>query len=125
MVHFARHPASRAVMLTFLSTLAAVAVAAQDDTEKTFDCKFTVGESKYDLSELAGELEVSRDSGLPPSTIQDKLTLNLCGALTHKDDVPADEQVSAMQATTALCGGCAAPAWAAGIGWAVGLLGCL
>ena len=91
MAAFSRHPLARVVLFTLVSALA---VAAQDDS-KTFDCKPTIGETKYDLENLASEYELSWENGLPPSVIQDKLTFNLCSALTHKDNVPSDEQVGA------------------------------
>ena len=91
MTVFLRHPASRLALLALVSAFASVATA-QDDS-KTFDCHVTLGDKKYDLEKLAGEYEASRSVGLPPSTIEDKLTFNLCGALSRKEAVPDDEQV--------------------------------
>lgn len=88
MPSFHRHPVSRAVLLTLLSAL----VATQDDT-KPFDCHVTIGQDKYDLTGLKGEFAVDRDISLPPSTIHDKLSFNLCEDLTMKKDVPAEDQV--------------------------------
>ncbi|RPD54754.1 hypothetical protein L226DRAFT_534876 [Lentinus tigrinus ALCF2SS1-7] len=83
-----RHPVSRIVLLTLVSALAA---AAQDD-DKPFDCHITLGNINYDLTSLAGEHTVSRELQLPPSTIEDKVTFNLCEDLTHKSEVPDDDQ---------------------------------
>ena len=91
MPSFHRHPVSRAVLLTLLSAL----VAAQDDT-KPFDCHVTIGQDKYDLTGLKGEFAVDRDISLPPSTIHDKLSFNLCEDLTTKKDVPAEDQVRSL-----------------------------
>ncbi|KAI0705117.1 autophagy-related protein 27 [Cerioporus squamosus] len=83
-----RHPVSRIVLLTLVSALAA---AAPDD-DKPFDCRVTLGNVNYDLTSLAGEHTVSRSLQLPPSTIEDKVTFNLCEELKQKSDVPDDEQ---------------------------------
>ena len=98
MAAFSRHPLARVVLFTLVSALA---VAAQDDS-KTFDCKPTIGETKYDLENLASEYELSWENGLPPSVIQDKLTFNLCSALTHKDNVPSDEQVRVLASSVGI-----------------------
>ncbi|PIL29752.1 hypothetical protein GSI_08191 [Ganoderma sinense ZZ0214-1] len=87
MPSFHRHPVSRAVLLTLLSAL----VAAQDD-QKPFDCHVTIGQDKYDLTGLKGEFAAERDISLPPSTIHDTLSFNLCEDLTTKKDVPAEDQ---------------------------------
>ena len=91
MAAFHRHPVSRAVLLTLLSVLAAP-VSAQDDSG-TFDCHITLGESKYDLTGLKSEFLLERTNSLPPATIEDKLTFNLCAPLSRNDDMPSDEQV--------------------------------
>ncbi len=88
MPSFHRHPISRAVLLTLLSAL----VAAQDD-QKPFDCNVIIGQDKYDLTGLKGEFAVERDISLPPSTVHDKLSFNLCEDLTSKKDVPTEDQV--------------------------------
>ena len=84
-----RHPVSRVVLLTLVSALAA---AAQDD-DKPFDCHITLDKINYDLTSLAGEHTVSREHQLPPSTIEDKVTFNLCADLTRKSEVPDADQV--------------------------------
>ena len=91
-----RHPVSRIVLLTLVSALAA---AAQDD-DKPFDCHITLDKINYDLTSLAGEHTISRSRSLPPSTIEDKVTFNLCEDLTRKSDVPEDEQVRSCQLIT-------------------------
>ena len=88
MPSFHRHPVSRAILLTLLSAL----VAAQDNP-KPFDCHVTIGQDKYDLTGLEGEFSVDRDISLPPSTIHDKLSFNLCKDLSQKKDVPTEDQV--------------------------------
>lgn len=88
-----RHPVSRIVLLTLVSALVA---AAQDD-DKPFDCHITLDKINYDLTSLAGEHTISRERSLPPSTIEDKVTFNLCEDLTRKSDVPEDEQVRPCQ----------------------------
>ena len=89
-----RHPVTRIVLLTLVSALAAA--AAQDD-DKPFDCHITLDKINYDLTSLAGEHTISRSRSLPPSTIEDKVTFNLCEDLTRKSDVPEDEQVRPCQ----------------------------
>ena len=83
-----RHPVSRIVFLTLVSAL----VAAQDDP-KPFDCHITSGDLQYDLTSLAGEHVASRELQQPPSTLDDKVTFNLCEDLKHDGSVPDDDQV--------------------------------
>ena len=65
-------------------------VSAQD----TFDCKITVGDSKFDLTSLSGEHTVSRERETPPTKFLDVITFNLCEDLKRKDDVAEKDQVS-------------------------------
>ncbi|GJE92282.1 autophagy-related protein 27 domain-containing protein [Phanerochaete sordida] len=69
--------------------LLAAASAAQD----SFDCKVTVGESKWDLTSLAGEQSASRERDTPPTKFRDTVKFNLCENLVpegDKDQCPAD-----------------------------------
>ncbi|TBU61600.1 autophagy-related protein 27 [Dichomitus squalens] len=81
-----RYTISRVLFLTLLSTL----VAAQDD-QKPFDCHVTIGEDAYDLTGLKGEHTVTRESNMPPSTIHDAVTFNLCEDLA-KSSAPEEDQ---------------------------------
>ncbi|OJT05776.1 Autophagy-related protein 27 [Trametes pubescens] len=84
---FLRHPLSRLALLTLVSTLA----AAQDDP-KPFDCHLTIGDLDYDLTKAGGEHTATRDVKVPPTTIEDKVTFNLCADLERKSDVPPEDQ---------------------------------
>ncbi|KAH9942502.1 autophagy-related protein 27 [Epithele typhae] len=86
-----RHPVSRLALLAFTGLLA---VHAADD-DKPFDCHVKIGESQFDLTKVAGEHSVSRKLDLPPSTITDRLTFNLCKDLVPADKTPADEKCGA------------------------------
>ncbi|KAI8993858.1 autophagy-related protein 27 [Trametes punicea] len=84
---FLRHSISRLALLTLLTAL----VSAQDDS-KPFDCHVTLDDFKYDLTSLEGEHTVSREISVPPTTIEDKVTFNLCADLQRKSDVPTEDQ---------------------------------
>ncbi|KAI9061762.1 hypothetical protein FKP32DRAFT_1575350 [Trametes sanguinea] len=87
MMAFLRHSISRLAILTLLTAL-----ASTQDTPKPFDCHITIDELQYDLGSLAGEHSVSRELSVPPSTIEDKVTFNLCADLERKSDVPTEDQ---------------------------------
>lgn len=71
-------------------SLASARVAAQE----AFDCKITIGESKWDLTSLKSEHTVSRERNTPPTKFRDTVTFNLCDDLTAKDGVAEKDQVS-------------------------------
>ena len=73
----------------FLS--AALHVAAQDSD--SFDCRFSVGELKYDLSELKGMKVLTRTRDSPPSTYEDELRFDLCADLTEVENRASEDQV--------------------------------
>ncbi|KAI0744243.1 autophagy-related protein 27 [Daedaleopsis nitida] len=89
LIHTISHPAI--LLLTLVSTSALA--AAQDDDQKPFDCRITLGDSKYDLTGLAGEHTLERELRQPPSTVLDTLTFNLCEDIKHRGTVPDDDQV--------------------------------
>lgn len=70
---------------------AALHVAAQDSP--SFDCHFSVGELKYDLSELGGTKVLTRTRDSPPTTYEDELRFDLCADLTEVENRAADDQV--------------------------------
>ncbi|KAH9895092.1 autophagy-related protein 27 [Cubamyces lactineus] len=84
---FVRHPIARLAILTLVSAL-----ASAQDASKPFDCHITIGDVKYDLTSLEGEHTVSRELSVPPTTIEDKVTFNLCKDLERKSDVPPEDQ---------------------------------
>ena len=83
-----RHTVSRVLFITLLTAL----VAAQDDQKQPFDCHVSIDGNTYDLTGLKGEHTVTRDSVMPPSTIHDAVTFNLCEDLA-KGTVPDEDQV--------------------------------
>ena len=102
---FIRHPIARLAILTLVSAL-----ASAQDASKPFDCHITIGDVKYDLTSLEGEHTVSRELSVPPTTIEDKVTFNLCKDLERKSDVPTEDQVhtiltSSQSRTEAVDGG--------------------
>ncbi|KAH0827882.1 autophagy-related protein 27 [Lanmaoa asiatica] len=64
--------------------------AAQDSGP--FDCQFSVGELKYDLSELGGMKVLSRTRESPPSTYVDELRFDLCADLTEMENRASKDQ---------------------------------
>ncbi|KAH9859115.1 autophagy-related protein 27 [Lenzites betulinus] len=90
MMALLRHPLSRLALLTLLSAL----VSAQDDP-KPFDCHLTIGDLQYDLTKADGEHTAAREVSVPPTTILDKVTFNLCADLERKSDVPSEDQCPA------------------------------
>ncbi|KAI0820037.1 autophagy-related protein 27 [Trametes gibbosa] len=87
MMAFPRHPLSRLALLTLLSAF----VSAQDDP-KPFDCHLTVGDFQYDLTKGGGAQSAERAVSVPPTTIVDKVTFDLCDDLERKSDVPPEDQ---------------------------------
>ncbi|KAG8213949.1 autophagy-related protein 27-domain-containing protein [Butyriboletus roseoflavus] len=69
---------------------AAFHVTAQDSG--SFGCHFSVGELKYDLSELGGPKVLSRTRESPPSTYVDELRFDLCADLTEVEGRASDDQ---------------------------------
>ncbi|KAI0665902.1 autophagy-related protein 27 [Trametes maxima] len=82
-----RHHVSRLALLTLVS-----AFASAQDEPKPFECNLTIGDRKYDLNTIDGEHTVSRSLSVPPTTIEDKVTFNLCKDLERKSDVPSEDQ---------------------------------
>jgi len=66
------------------------AASAQLDT----DCHLTIGDNKYDLSELSGDRTLSRTRQTPPTSMTDTLRFNVCKDLSLLEGVDASEQVS-------------------------------
>lgn len=58
-----------------------------------FDCHPTVGPAKYDLTSLKGEHTMSRTREMPPSSMEDIVTFDLCAEIQKKDGVPDVDQV--------------------------------
>lgn len=85
-----RPPSLRFSSAVFLLS-AAFQVTAQDSG--SFDCIFSVGELKYDLSELRGTKVLTRTRESPPSTYVDELRFDLCADLTEVEDRPSEDQV--------------------------------
>lgn len=88
----------------FLLSLAPAAVLAQE----TFDCKITIGESKWDLTSLAGERTLSRDRDTPPTKFTDVVKFNLCEDLKKDEELADKDQVSRARwdhTAVASCGG--------------------
>lgn len=86
----AQHLLSVALILS-----AALHVFAEDSAP--FDCHFSVGERKYDLSALGGTKILSRTRESPPSTYEDELRFNLCADLTEVENRPSQDQVGILQ----------------------------
>lgn len=57
------------------------------------DCQFSVGELKYDLSELGGTKVLSRTRESPPSAYVDELRFDLCADLTEVENRASEDQV--------------------------------
>ncbi|KAG9221108.1 hypothetical protein CCMSSC00406_0005453 [Pleurotus cornucopiae] len=57
-----------------------------------FDCHPTVGPAKYDLTSLKGEHTMSRTREMPPSSMEDIVTFDLCSEIQKKDGVPDIDQ---------------------------------
>lgn len=70
---------------------AALHVAALDSGP--FDCHFSVGDAKYDLSGLGGVKVLNRTRELPPSTYVDELRFDLCADLPPVENRPPEDQV--------------------------------
>ncbi|KAI0630091.1 autophagy-related protein 27 [Trametes polyzona] len=87
MMALLRHPLSCLALLTLVSAL----VSAQEDS-KPFDCHITIGDLQYDLTKAGGEHSATREVPVPPTTIEDKVTFNICEDLEHKSDVPSEDQ---------------------------------
>lgn len=79
--------------LVFLLS-AAIHVAAQDSG--SFDCHFSLGELKYDLSGLGGTKVLNRTRDSPPSTYEDELRFDLCSDLTEVENRASEDQVCLM-----------------------------
>jgi len=73
---------------------AATHVAAQDSG--SFDCHFSLGELKYDLSGLGGTKVLNRTRDSPPSTYEDELRFDLCSDLTKVEYRTSEDQVCLM-----------------------------
>lgn len=69
----------------------ALHVVAQDS--ESFDCHFSVGGLKYDLSELKGTKVLSRTRESPPSTYEDELRFDLCADLAEVENRASEDQV--------------------------------
>ncbi|KAG2043456.1 autophagy-related protein 27 [Suillus americanus] len=86
-----RHFIPQSLPATLLSLLLllshTVLVTAED-----FDCHVTTGGLKWDLTPLEGSHTLSRTRELPPTTMLDELTFNLCKDLEPMNGVPDDEQ---------------------------------
>ena len=74
-------------------SLASGRVAAQE----AFDCKITIGDSKWDLTSLNTEYMVSRERNTPPTKFRDSVTFNLCADLTAKDGVAAKRRAMELE----------------------------
>ncbi|KAF8556390.1 hypothetical protein OG21DRAFT_1506664 [Imleria badia] len=90
-LHRKSHPSH---LLSVLLLSAALHVAAQDSNSPSFDCHFSVGELKYDLSELGGPKVLTRMRDSPPTTYEDELRFDLCADLTEVENRAADDQCS-------------------------------
>jgi hypothetical protein len=89
-----RHPFHLPRSLAFCAILLLTArqVLAQD----SFNCHITLDDRKYDLTQLAGEHNVSRVRDTPPTKFRDSVTFNLCQNLNKLEGVPDKEQVSSV-----------------------------
>ncbi|KAF9227342.1 hypothetical protein BS17DRAFT_775333 [Gyrodon lividus] len=84
-------PANSLQFVSFLLLLSSALHATGQDSG-SFDCHFTVGEQKYDLSNLAGMKTVTRTRDSPPSTYVDEVTFDLCGDLPQVEDREPEDQ---------------------------------
>lgn len=65
------------------------AASSQPDAE----CHLSVGDYKYDLSELSGDQTISRTRSSPPTNITDTLRFNICKELSPLEGVASGDQV--------------------------------
>ncbi|KAF8844288.1 mannose 6-phosphate receptor domain-containing protein [Paxillus ammoniavirescens] len=84
-------PAHILQLVSFLLLFSSALHAAAQDSG-SFDCHFTVGELKYDLSSLGGTNTASRTRDSPPSTYVDEVTFDLCGELPQVEDRASEDQ---------------------------------
>jgi len=74
-------------LFCFLSLLISAA-SSQPDAE----CHLSVGDYKYDLSELSGDQAILRTRSSPPTNITDTLRFNICKELSPLEGVASSDQ---------------------------------
>ena len=79
---------------TCLLPLALLLHLAELAHAEDFDCKLTVGKRNYDLTELYGELVLTRTHYDAPSTFTETLYFDLCEDLKSKSNVDEQDQAS-------------------------------
>lgn len=79
-----------ALFFTLIHLYTALLALAADEP---FDCHPTIGPAKYDLTSLKGEHTISRTREMPPSSMEDIVTFDLCAEIQKKDGVPDVDQV--------------------------------
>lgn len=80
-------------MTLMMSVALSLLSAAAPVVAVTYDCKhIRVDRQSFDLSALAGEHSVSHLEHHPPIMINTTYTVNVCGQLERKKDVPKEKQ---------------------------------
>ena len=58
-----------------------------------YDCRFTIGATKYDFTQLHSEHKLSRTIDSPPTQVIQELRFDLCEPLGRLEGVPDSDQV--------------------------------
>ncbi|KAF5370892.1 hypothetical protein D9758_002033 [Tetrapyrgos nigripes] len=77
----------RPLLLVMLWTSAVLSIQ-----DSSFDCKFNIGSTKFDLTSLAKEQTVNRTRETPPTKMKDVFTFNLCSDLQLTDTLGKQDQ---------------------------------